>query len=608
MNASGARGLRALWFGEEGSLLGHLHTPMQRGTALDIAVVVCPPPFGYENICAHRALRVLGDRLAAVGVASLRFDFPGTGDSDGKHGLGAWKNAVATAVATVRRETGCTKVGVIGVGLAGTVVLASLDQGLEVDKLIVWGAPLRAKTWLRQQRAYHRVAALKPDPDVPPPPPTPEGLEELTGFPLTAEVAAELSALDVGQVAPGAWPAPRVRPLALTLSRTANDTDDSLGASLRARGMTVVSEAYNGFDQMLDEPHLAKAPEPIFARMRDWLAEGVADRVAYAAVASAGGPAATRIGSQGLVEEIARYSPGDGGLLFSIETRPVGREPNPTWLIFLTGRAVRHVGPNRIWVRFARELAAEGFASLRLDGRSVGDSDGEGNGLMPNAEYYQEHIYDDVERVMESGVERGARQFLMTGICSGATASYQVAWRRSDVRAIVLLNPLQLQHDPEDDDRAKVQMASNWALRKDLWMNPKSYLRLLRGELPTKKMLKAVFSPATLSALLRPKKADESGPSYVVTGFHDLANKPVEIDIFISVGDSSVPFLERHFGVGLPNFDREHLRLHREHNTDHTIRALFAQDRFFQLLRKSLARVAGTAQPSRRVVEEQKTA
>jgi dienelactone hydrolase len=586
--------------------MGHLHTPSgEQGEARDIAVVICPPPFGYENICSHRALRILGDRLAGGGIASLRFDVPGTGDSDGQHDLRAWKKAIAVAAATVRRETGCTKVAAIGIGLAGTVLLGSMDEGLDLDKVIVWGTPVRGRAWLRQQRAYALVAAPKPHPDAPPPPPMPEGVEELTGFPLKAALAAELSALDAGKVPADAWPADRPRPLALALARSAADTDEALAKALGARGMTVTSEAYTGFDQMLDEPHLAKAPEPIFARIREWLAEGVPNRAPFPAQPAGGNTATTRIGgSKGQVEEIARYSPGDGGLLFSIETRPVGRAPNPTWLVFLTGRAVRHVGPNRMWVRFARELAAEGYASLRLDGRSVGDSEGEGNGLMPNAEYYQEHIYDDVERVMEIAVARGCKQFLMTGICSGATASYQVAWRRSDVAAIVLLNPLQLRHDPEDDDRAKVQRASEWLLRKDLWTNPKSYLRLLKGELPKKKMLKAVFSWATITAPFRRKAEKKNEPSYVVTGFHDLADKKrVEIDIFVSEGDDSVPFLERHFGAGLRAFDRGRLRLHREHNTDHTIKALFAQERYRALLRTALARVAEAGQPSARVAE-----
>jgi dienelactone hydrolase len=619
MSASAGHDLRALWFGEDVSLIGHLHTP--RGAALDLCAVICPAPFGYDNVCGHRGLRILGDRLAAGGIAALRFDFPGTGDSDGEQGLSAWKAAVATAVATARRETGCTHVAVIGVGLGGTVALGRLDEGLDVDRLILWGAPSRARAWLREQRAYQRVAALASatkDPNVPPAPPDPEGVELLAGFPMPATLADELSAFDLKTAPAGAWPARRARPATLVITRIVSGDEKTLTPALEARGITATIEARDGFNEMFDQPHLSIAPLAIFALMQEWLAKDVPTRAPYPRrTANADGKlpdgAATRIGRDGLIEETARYKKGDGGLLFSIETRPVGRATNPTWLILLTGRAVRHIGPNRIWVRFAREFALKGFASLRLDGRSVGDSDGEGNGLMPNEEYYQEHIYDDIENVMEIATAQGAKQFLMTGICSGATASYQIAWRRSDVRAIVLLNLLQLRHDPEDDERAAVQQTMKFGLRKDLWLNPDSYRRLLREGLPPH-IRKALFSRAVLLAPLRKlpalvKRAATKGePSYIVKGFNELAQKPVEIDVFLSDGDLSVDFIERHFGADRAKLRRD-IRVHRVYHADHTIRPFHAQERFFEVLRAAVARITdappeAAAAPSDRVSEQ----
>lgn len=591
--------MRALWFGTEVSLIGHLHTPT--GEARDLCTVICPVPFGYENICSHRALRVLADHLARAGIASLRFDFPGTGDSDGVHDLDAWIAAVGDAVATARRETGCTRIALIGVGFGGTIALAALDRGVQVDQLVMWGSPAKGRSWLREQRAFHKVAVPEGslrDPRYPPAPPTPEGVEELSGFAMTSELATAISAVDLGKVA--AWDLARPRPATLVITRHQTGDDKPLVAAMSARGITPTLEARDGFGNMFAEPHLSTAPLPIVELMRDWLAKDARARAPYPRQPTPGGlpaGAAVRIGKDGMVEEVARYQKGEDGLLFSIETRPVGQRPDSTWVVFLTGRAVRHVGPNRIWVRYARELAKQGYATLRLDGRSVGDSDGDGNGLMPNEEYYQEHIYDDVEDVMRLATAQGARQFFMAGICSGATACYQVAWRRKDVRGIVLLNLLQLKNDPADDHDRGFAQVSRFAFRKELLLNPASYKRLWKEGLPPK-IREFAFSRAMwLAPLAKARKMakrliGKTEQSYIVRGYNELSNK-CEMDLFLS-DSRSMSFIDRNFGPELAQLDSR-IRVHRVYQADHTIQPLFAQDKFFDLICDAVARVSRSA-------------
>jgi hypothetical protein len=54
---------------------GWLHpAPGRRG------VVLCNA-WGQEALCAHRSWRLLAMDLAAAGLPTLRFDYPGTGDS-----------------------------------------------------------------------------------------------------------------------------------------------------------------------------------------------------------------------------------------------------------------------------------------------------------------------------------------------------------------------------------------------------------------------------------------------------------------------------------------------------------------------------------------------
>jgi len=583
--------LRALWFGEAASLIGHLHTPT--GDARDLCTVICPVPFGYENVCSHRAQRTFADQLARAGIASLRFDFPGTGDSDGAHDLDAWIAAVGEAVSTARRETGCTRIALIGVGLGGTLALAALDRGLDVDQLVMWGAPAKGRTWLREQRAFHKVAVPEGslrDPRYPPAPPTPEGLEELSGFAMTAPLAEALSALDLTKAS---WPAERARPATLVVTRHKTGDEKTLIAPMAARAIEPTTEVREGFGDMFAEPHLSVAPQEICDLIREWLAKDAPSRSPYPKAPAVPAPAATKIGADGLVEEIARYKQGADGLLFSIESRPAGRPAKPTWLVFNTGRAVRHIGPNRIWVRYARELAKQGYASLRLDGRSVGDSDGDGNGLMPNEEYYQEHIYDDIENVMELATAQGATRFFMSGICSGATACYHVAWRRNDVRGVLMLNLLQLKNDPDDDRDRAFDVVAKFALRKKLLLDPASYKRLWKEGLPpgirkfafSRAMWEAPLAKLTSLAKRAIGKREES---YIVRGYNGLPEKGVELDVFLS-DSRAMSFIDRHFAG---NKMSPKIRVHRVYQADHTIQPLFAQDVFFGVLREAVARVS----------------
>ena len=588
MTTAYTRHLRPIWFGEGLSLLGHLHIP--RRAAIDIAVVICATPFGYENIASHRGLRLLADCLVDAGIASLRFDVPGTGDSDGEQALDAWRASIGEAVAAVRRETHCTSVALIGVGLGGSLALASLDAGLNVDKLILCGVPIPGRDWLRLQRATHRITAIEANPAMVVS--APHGVEELYGFPMTAKLANELASFDLSQVSTSSWPADRPRPSVFLVSRDVSDPTGRLASAFALRGMSVKMEPWDGLDAMYVEPHMCVVPERLFQRMRSWLTENIVTREPYAIGADIATTASTRIRSAGAVEETARYSTGDEGLLFSIETRPLDRAPRPMWLVLLTGGAVRHIGPNRIWVRIARELAAAGYASIRLDGRSVGDSDGSGNGLMPAEYYYQKHIHDDIERVMEVAVTAGASEFLITGVCSGATAAYQVALGRHDVRAIVMLNPLQLQNDPEDEQRARVQLSQKAHLRWHRLFSLEFYLQVIRGETPVFKILGVIYTRWT-SYLCKKAPLTLTDQDYVYVGFQTLAAKAVEIDVCISAEDQvAVSFSERHFGEGFLQFSHEHIRFHTIAGADHTIRPLHAQQAFIHILRSALLRVS----------------
>ena len=62
-----------------GQLFSVLHQPVDTPHAL---LLVCPP-FFHEHVRSYRLFSLLGEALANAGIAVMRFDYVGTGDSDG---------------------------------------------------------------------------------------------------------------------------------------------------------------------------------------------------------------------------------------------------------------------------------------------------------------------------------------------------------------------------------------------------------------------------------------------------------------------------------------------------------------------------------------------
>ena len=102
----------------EARLFGAWHPP-GKGRALDIVAVVCPP-FGREAAAGHVLGRRISEELALKGVATLRFDYFGTGDSEGSSieaTLDRWLIDVTGAVEEARRRSAAHKVCLVGVRL-----------------------------------------------------------------------------------------------------------------------------------------------------------------------------------------------------------------------------------------------------------------------------------------------------------------------------------------------------------------------------------------------------------------------------------------------------------------------------------------------------------
>lgn len=109
-------------------------------------------------------------------------------------------------------------------------------------------------------------------------------------------------------------------------------------------------------------------------------------------------------------------------------------DPGASVACLLLNVGVTHrVGPRRLNVKWARQLAAAGIPSLRFDLSGIGDSLAAGgrNSFREQALLDMRAAMDVVENSL------GVRRFVVLGVCSGAANGYWLA--KSDARVVGLL-------------------------------------------------------------------------------------------------------------------------------------------------------------------------
>jgi len=142
---------RPVSFASDVRLRGVLHAPEGARTA----VVFVHGWSGYR--CGpHRLFVNAARRLAADGIASLRFDLRGRGDSEGDAAatdLDGMIDDLLAAARFLRTDAGIERILPLGICSGGNVVLGAASLDRSFDGLILWSTPLFAPQKVRGDRA-----------------------------------------------------------------------------------------------------------------------------------------------------------------------------------------------------------------------------------------------------------------------------------------------------------------------------------------------------------------------------------------------------------------------------------------------------------------------
>jgi pimeloyl-ACP methyl ester carboxylesterase len=432
-----------VYFGSsERQRFGWLHRPDAGAAPASMGLVVCNP-FGYEAICAHRSLRHFATAAADAGVPAMRFDYDGTGDSVGSDGdpdrCASWIASIGDAADALRRLAGVEQVCLLGVRLGALLAARAAMDRADVAAFVAVAPVVSGRAYMRELRALQMSLGL----GEPPPGRQPaEGDREAVGFRITRETHEALSKIDLAK--DGISPAPRV----LIVDREDLPVAGDWAERLRAKGVDVDLRRLPGYTEMVLDPHKARVPEAIIAQVTAWVresagsdphpnplpqaAEGMRDAVARVPV------------DGGTVVETATYLDGERSL-FGILTVPENKEavvgPQSKRILLLNAGSIHHVGPNRLYVSFARRWAAMGHVVLRLDVSGIGDSaprPGE-----PENVVYTTRAMEDISRALEFLLRRfGKGPTYAMGLCSGAYNAVRAAAAGQPIDGIIPINPL----------------------------------------------------------------------------------------------------------------------------------------------------------------------
>lgn len=440
---------RPLWFGTDGrELFGLYHEPAAiSGNAGNLAVLLCNP-FGYEAMCTHRSYLHLAHSLARRGLPVLRFDYHGCGDSSGDDydpaRVQSWQSSIHRAIDELKRLSGCAHVGLFGLRLGATIALEAASTRDDVTALALWAPFATGRTFLREELAVHKLRAL--DPRFDRPETRAPGEIEALGFAITAETLGSIEGLRVADLTQ--LPAQS----ALVLWRETLLQEQRVADKLKELGTTVVIAAGSGYGEMLKDnvtPELTWSEVgDYFERVRDEMGGSAGARRAKLPL-----PAHAQVHnhSRGAspVRERATYF-GAHEHLFGVVSygNAALHSLDKPAILLLSGGVNHHVGQNRMYTRWARRWAAQGYDCFRFDLAGFGDS-GAAHGGERDGRLHSPENVDDVCAAMDFlSQECGSRTFALIGLCSGALQGFHAALDDARIIRLGLLNWTRFLLDP----------------------------------------------------------------------------------------------------------------------------------------------------------------
>ena len=431
-----------------------------------VGVVLCSA-WGIHELSSRKLLFRLATRLAMAGMPALRFDYPGTADAVASpaDGFAAWLRAAKEAADGLKAAGGVDKIIFAGIGIGATIAMLSAAGRDDVAGLVLMAPVVGGRRYIREIALGAPVVeeALGLDPAQ-----RPAGVS-IGGIVMPPGVASDLKSLDLLSADAGKPGA------ALVIARPNHPQDADLAGHLSALGWHVDRAPFERYDEAVDNPTIAVMPDAVIETAARWCRDIAARDGGNAAPVARTKP--VRTDAAGVVEEPLVFDRG----LFGVLTQPE-RRAGAALVVFVNSGYDHHAGWAYQWARAARSLAASGIPSLRFDMANIGDSVSKPDGR--EQVLYGDGPQADIVSALDMLAARGESRIVLVGRCSGAFAAFHVAARDDRIATAVLINPLRMVWDPDEDVDVAIRVGPrSMADYRHRAMSGRIFRRLVAGDI-----------------------------------------------------------------------------------------------------------------------------
>lgn len=134
------------------------HRPLSSSTSPVPAVVICPG-FGGNKCGKFRLFVKLGQELAKRGIAVLRFDYRGAGDSEGEFHEMTLEGKISDTLTCLdflkqHPHIDASRLGLLGRSLGGPIAILAARRYLSIKSLALWAPIFKTDPWRKLWEAY----------------------------------------------------------------------------------------------------------------------------------------------------------------------------------------------------------------------------------------------------------------------------------------------------------------------------------------------------------------------------------------------------------------------------------------------------------------------